>query len=170
MINSSLVLAHRTLQIFEGRVKRNVSIVTLISLLMLTIAWILGIQDVKSHWQVKGAQAWKEGACQLDGVKPSFPIKFGMVSLSFVEVELGDSTPRRVYELTWLPFNFIASPDSSFHSHLIDTEWSIHFLKEVNVDRVSERILAVSISFIDLQSCHLDPFGPQSQLSTGYRI
>lgn len=88
IVSSSVVLAHRSIQLFKDRVQRNVSILLSILLLILVVAWILSIQDIKSHWDIKSGQIWQDGACQIDRVEAAFPTKFGLVSSQVCDLVL----------------------------------------------------------------------------------
>lgn len=75
-ITSSILLACRTVCVFQGSARKAVSVILTVLSLCLIAAWMQGVTDVESAWDPSGAQPWTTGACAFVDISMTYWVKY----------------------------------------------------------------------------------------------
>lgn len=75
-IFSSVLLACRTVCIYQGKTRTVVSVVLTLGALAVTAAWMVGVDDIDIIWVPGGAQAWQDGGCAFTHIPPKYAVKY----------------------------------------------------------------------------------------------
>lgn len=75
-IFSSILLACRTVCVYQGTARKVVTVAVTIGALGLTAAWLAGVNDITMAWQEPGLFPWQAGACGPINVPMRYFVKY----------------------------------------------------------------------------------------------
>ncbi len=75
-VSCSVLLACRTIVVYQGRARQIVSIAVTVGALAVTAAWMAGVPDVTSEWKAGAGPIWAAGACQPHEIPVRYSIKY----------------------------------------------------------------------------------------------
>ncbi|CAO1621865.1 unnamed protein product [Sympodiomycopsis kandeliae] len=75
-IFSSILLAARTVCVYQGNARKWVTAAVTIGAMGLAAAWLAGVNDIKMEWSTPGAYPWQDGACGPTMVHKRYFVKY----------------------------------------------------------------------------------------------
>ncbi len=76
IICCSMLLACRTIVVFQDRQRALVSGIVTVLTLGLTAAWMIGVPDIKAKWIDGAGRDYQQGACVFIEVPPRYGVKY----------------------------------------------------------------------------------------------